>query len=75
MSPQLATPAQTAQSERGSLLFKAGKTHVEVTATGKGVGMKELAEAMQRDPKLHNCVIEQCRFDEQGFSALLRILG
>jgi hypothetical protein len=70
VSPQLANTALA----RGTLVFKAGKTHVEVTSTGTGVGMKELAEAMARDPKLHNCVIEQCRFDEQGFSALLRIL-
>ena len=74
MSPQLA-PASQAQAPTGSLVFKATKTHVEVVATSKAVGMKELAEAMQRDPKLHNCVIEQCRFDEQGFSALLRILA
>ena len=74
VSPQLAPAAQKAVSP-SQLVFQAGKTHVTVTATGKDVGMKELAAAMQKDPKLHNCVIEQCRFDEGGFFALLRIVA
>lgn len=54
-------------------LVKAGKTHVEVRATDKALGMRELLQVMQSDPNLHNCVVQQCAFDGEFFTATLRI--
>lgn len=64
--------ARTALQE-GHFEFKTTGTHVHVKATDKKLGMRELAAVMRKDPNLHNCVVEQCRFDADGFSALLRI--
>ena len=54
-------------------LMKASKTHVEVTATDKALGMRELLQVMQKDANLSKCVIESCSFDGQYFAATLRI--
>lgn len=56
-------------------LVKAGKTHVEVTATDKALGMRELLQVMQKDANLSKCVIEACSFDGQLFQARLRIVA
>ena len=53
--------------------FKASKTHVQVRATDKALGMRDLVATMGREPLLHNCVIEQCAFDGDCFTATLRI--
>ena len=54
-------------------LMKVGKTHVEVTATDKALGMRELLQVMQKDANLSKCVIESCSFDGSLFAAKLRI--
>jgi hypothetical protein len=54
-------------------IVKAGKTHVEVTATDKALGMRELLQVMQKDANLSRCVIEECSFDGELFQARLRI--
>ena len=54
-------------------LMKVGKTHVEVTATDKALGMRELLQVMQKDANLSKCVIESCSFDGSLFAARLRI--
>ena len=54
-------------------VMKASKTHVEVTATDKALGMRELMQVMQKDENLSKCVIESCSFDGSLFAAKLRI--
>lgn len=54
-------------------VVKAGKTHVDVRATDKALGMRELLEVMRADPNLAKCAIESCAFDGQFFTARLRI--
>ena len=54
-------------------LMKVGKTHVDVTATDKALGMRELLQVMQKDANLSKCVIESCSFDGSLFAARLRI--
>jgi len=63
-----------AMAQSGQFVFQASKTHVDVRATG-GLGMRELAAAMQADPNLHKCVVETCGFDGESFTARLRILA
>lgn len=59
--------------EAAPFLMKVGKTHVEVTATHKALGMRELLEVMQKDENLSKCVIQGCSFDGELFQATLRI--
>lgn len=54
-------------------IVKAGKTHVEVTATDKALGMRELLQVMQKDANLSKCVIQACSFNGELFQATLRI--
>ena len=67
LAPAPVTVPQTA------FTFKATKTHVQVRATDRRLGMKELTATMKSEPLLHNCVIEQCAFDGELFTATLRI--
>ena len=68
---QVVHPSVTARAV--PFLVKAGKTHVEVTATDKALGMRELVQVMQTDANLAKCVIESCSFDGELFQARLRI--
>ena len=70
---QAATAAPVAKTV--PFLVKASKTHVEVTATDKALGMRELLQVMQTDANLSKCVIEACGFDGQLFHARLRIVA
>ena len=54
-------------------VLKASRTHVEVRATHKALGMRELLQVMASDPNLRGCAIERCGFDGEMFSATLRI--
>ena len=69
MSPRLAPPAAV-QAPR--FVFQAHGAHVQVQATDRSLGVAELLTTMKADPKLHNCVIEQCAFDGDLFTAVLR---
>lgn len=69
-SPAAVQPVPSAPS---AFTFKASRTHVEVRATDKALGMRELVATMRREPLLHNCVIEQCAFDGDTFTATLRM--
>ncbi|HUR24682.1 MAG TPA: hypothetical protein VM327_01540 [Candidatus Thermoplasmatota archaeon] len=79
MTQRLASPAVTALEAAvatvapAAFTMKASRTHVEVRATGPMLGMKDLMATMKREPLLHNCVIEQCAFDGDCFTATLRI--
>lgn len=73
MTQRLATPAITVQPLPAAFTMKATKTHVQVRATDPALGMKDLLTTMKREPLLHNCVIEQCAFDGDCFTATLRI--
>lgn len=59
--------------EQPAFTFQASRSHVKVRANGPTLGMKELMDAMKREPLLHNCIIEQCAFDGDSFTATLRI--
>jgi hypothetical protein len=72
MATRLAPPAVNAVPAP-RFVFQAQGQHVKVQATHRSLGMAELSAAMQADPKLHNCVIEQCAFDGEIFTALLRL--
>lgn len=54
------------------LLFQAQGSRVKVQATDRSLGMGDLLAAMKSDAKLHNCIIEQCAFDGEMFTAVLR---
>jgi hypothetical protein len=69
MSSRLA-PSSTVRAPR--LLFQAQGGHVKVQATDRSLGMGDLLAAMKADAKLHNCIIEQCAFDGELFTAVLR---
>ena len=69
-SPPVQVPAPATPP---AFTFKATGTHVQVRATSRALGMKELVATMKREPRLHNCVIEQCGFDGDAFTATLRI--
>ena len=73
MTQRLATPAVTVQPAPTAFTLKATKTHVQVRANDPSLGMKDLMATMKREPLLHNCVIEQCAFDGDCFTATLRI--
>ena len=77
MTQSLAPPALTAQQPiqpaPAAFTMKATRTHVQVRATAPSLGMRELMATMKREPLLHNCVIEQCAFDGDCFTATLRI--
>lgn len=73
MTQRLAPPSATVQQETAAFTFKATKSHVQVRANSPALGMKELVAAMKREPLLHNCIIEQCAFDGDSFTATLRI--
>ena len=73
MTQRLATPAVTVQPLPAAFTMKASKTHVQVRATHPTLGMKDLMATMKREPLLHNCVIEQCAFDGDAFTATLRL--
>lgn len=73
MTPHLAPPAVTAEPAPAAFTMKASRTHVQVRATHRSLGMKDLMATMKREPLLHNCVIEQCAFDGDCFTATLRI--
>ncbi|MFA5944788.1 MAG: hypothetical protein WC876_10020 [Candidatus Thermoplasmatota archaeon] len=77
MTQRLAAPAATAQPATPAVVptftFKATKSHVQVRANSPVLGMKDLMATLKTDPKLHNCVIEQCAFDGDSFTATLRI--
>lgn len=68
-----AAPAQPTVQQEARFVFQANDGHVKVTASDRRLGMPQLMEAMARDPKLHNCVIEQCAFDGDLFTARLRL--
>ena len=70
MARPLAAPVTTAEPR---FVFQFRGTHVEAVASDGRLGMPQLMEAMQQDPKLHNCVIEQCAFDGDAFTATLRV--
>jgi hypothetical protein len=72
MSSRLAPPA-TQQAPAPRFVFQAQGGHVKVQATDRALGMAQLVATMKADPKLHNCVIEQCAFDGELFTALLRV--
>lgn len=67
------TAAPQVALKSAPFVLRASKTHVEVQATDKALGMPELLQVMKSDPNLHNCVIQQCGFDGELFSAVLRI--
>ena len=71
MTQRLATAPPVVQPS--TFTFKATKTHVQVKATDRSLGLKELMATMKSEPLLHNCVIEQCAFDGDSFTATLRI--
>jgi hypothetical protein len=74
MTQLLAPAAQTAQpASQPAFTFKATGTHVTVKATHRALGLKELMTTMKTEPRLHNCVIEQCAFDGDSFTATLRL--
>ena len=74
MTQRLAPPASAVvQPLPAAFTMKATKTHVQVRATDRSLGMKDLMATMRREPLLHNCVIEQCAFDGDCFTATLRI--
>jgi hypothetical protein len=73
MTQRLATLAAAAQQASPAFTFKATGTHVQVRATDRALGMKDLVATMRREPLLHNCVIEQCAFDGDCFTATLRV--
>ena len=75
MTQRLAPPAATVQqaAPAPAFTFKASKSHVQVRANSPALGMKDLMVAMKREPLLHNCIIEQCAFDGDSFTATLRI--
>ena len=62
-------------AQAGQFVFQASKTHVDVRATDRRLGMRELAAAMQADPNLHKCVVETCGIVGEAFTARLRIVG
>ncbi|MHB1261540.1 MAG: hypothetical protein ACYC2H_07470 [Thermoplasmatota archaeon] len=70
MTQRLATAPVTV---RPSFTIQASKTHVTVKATDRALGLRELLATMKTEPRLHNCVIEQCAFDGDCFTATLRI--
>lgn len=73
---QLLTAAPAAAPvaiQQPAFTFKASKTHVQVRATSKALGLRELMATMKSEPRLHNCVIEQCAFDGDAFTATLRL--
>lgn len=70
MTQRLATTPVTVQP---SFTIQASRTHVSVKATHPSLGIKELMATMKTEPRLHNCVIEQCAFDGDSFTATLRI--
>lgn len=69
VAPRAAQPPAVAPR----FVFQASGNHVKVQATDRSLGMGELVASMRADPKLHNCVIEQCAFDGELFTALLRV--
>jgi hypothetical protein len=69
----VAAPAAQTAVKSAPFVLKASKTHVDVQATDRALGMRELLQVMKTDPNLHNCVIQQCGFDGDLFSATLRI--
>ena len=73
MTQRLATSPAAVLQAPPAFTFKASKTHVQVRATDKALGMKDLVATMKREPLLHNCVIEQCAFDGDTFTATLRL--
>ena len=77
MTQRLATPAAAPPSQAptvpAAFTLKATATHVQVRANHRSLGMKDLVATMRREPLLHNCVIEQCAFDGDCFTATLRI--
>jgi len=77
MTQRLATPAAASPSQApavpAAFTLKATATHVQVRANHRSLGMKDLVATMKREPLLHNCVIEQCAFDGDCFTATLRI--
>jgi hypothetical protein len=73
MTQRLAPPSAALQQEAPAFTFKATKSHVQVRANSPALGMRELMVAMKREPLLHNCIIEQCAFDGDCFTATLRI--
>ena len=69
-----ATPvAVPAAQPPAAFTFKATGTHVQVRGTSRALGLKELMATMKTEPRLHNCVIEQCAFDGDAFTATLRL--
>jgi hypothetical protein len=71
-APAAAPPSQ-APALPAAFALKATATHVQVRATHRSLGMTDLVATMKREPLLHNCVIEQCAFDGDCFTATLRI--
>jgi hypothetical protein len=71
MHQRLATTPVTV--EQPAFTFQASQTHVKVLSNSPALGMKDLMTAMKREPLLHNCIIEQCAFDGDSFTATLRI--
>lgn len=67
----VAPPAPTTVA--APFVLQASRTHVEVRATHKALGMRELLQVMASDPNLKGCAIERCGFDGELFSATLRI--
>ncbi len=73
MPNRLAPPAAVPQQAVGPrFVFQASGRHVRVQATDRALGMGELLATMKADPKLQGCVIEQCAFDGELFTAVLR---
>ncbi|HJQ93997.1 MAG TPA: hypothetical protein VJ874_06930 [Candidatus Thermoplasmatota archaeon] len=73
LAPSAVTAQPVAPAAGPAFTMQATKTHVQVRATHRALGMKDLAATMKREPLLHNCVIEQCAFDGDRFTATLRI--
>ena len=71
---QVARPTTAPASITVPFIVKVGKTHVDVMATDKALGMRELLQVMQKDANLSKCVIEACSFDGELFAARLRIV-
>ncbi|MEA3137046.1 MAG: hypothetical protein QOJ26_1816 [Thermoplasmata archaeon] len=71
MTQRLAPAPVTVQQP--AFTFKAAGSHVTVRATDRALGLKELVATMKTEPRLHNCVIEQCAFDGDAFTATLRL--
>jgi hypothetical protein len=66
------TRLASASAVQARFVFQAQGSHVTVRATDRALGLADLMGILATDPKLQGCVIEQCAFDGELFTALLR---